>query len=131
MSAQFAVQKALFQAISLLGFTVHDVAPQRPDGGGYPFVEVGAIVFSPMDTKDRNGFDFVARIHVRDDSHNLQPVEMIQGAIYDRLHNAHGDALSIDGYRLIQMRCEMQDVIREAQGQIHGVSEFRGLIETI
>ncbi len=127
MSAESAVQAALFQTIGTLGLTVHDVAPQRGAGGDL-FVTVGEVVFAPLDTKDRNGFDFVARIHVRAETGNMLPVKDAQGLIYRRLH--HGD-LTITGYRLILLRREMSDVIREAQGQIHGVCEYRGLIEAI
>ena len=131
MGASAAVQTALFQALGHLGYPVHDVAPQRTDGGGFPLIEVGAVVLAPLDTKDRNGFDFVARIHVRSDTHGMLAVKEIQDAIYDRLHNAEGDTFTLDGFRLLQMRLEMSDVIREAQGQIHGVCEYRGLIETV
>jgi len=128
MGAAAAVQKGLFQSLGTLGYPVHDVAPQ---GGDLPCIVIGEIVFAPLDTKDRNGFDFVARIHVRSEVHNKLPVRQIQDAIYDRLHNATDDDLTIVGYRLILLRQEMADVIREAQGQIHGVCEFRGLIETV
>ena len=128
MGAAAAVQTALFQAMGTLGYPVHDVAPQ---GGTLPCIVIGEIVLAPLDTKDRNGFDFVARIHVRSEGHNLLPVRQIQDAIYGRLHNASDDALTIAGHRLMQLRREMSDVIREAQGQIHGVCEYRGLIETV
>jgi hypothetical protein len=128
MGAAAAVQRGLFQALGTLGYPVQDVAPQN---GVLPCIIIGEIVFAPMDTKDRNGFDFVARIHVRSEGHNLLPVRQIQDAIYDRLHNATDDVLAIVGCRLILLRREMSDVIREAQGQIHGVCEYRGLIETV
>ena len=128
MGASAPVQRALFEALGTLGHAVHDTPPQRPDGGGYPWIEIGVVVLVPFDTKDRNGFDFVARIHVRSDAHNMLPVKEIQDQIYDRLH--HGD-LTVAGYRLIHLQHEMSDILREAQGQIHGVSEYRGLIETM
>lgn len=128
MGAAAAVQTGLFQSLGTLGYPVHDVAPQ---GGALPCIVIGEIVFAPLDTKYRNGFDFVARIHVRSEGHNLLPVREIQDAIYDRLHNASDDGMTIVGHRLIQLRREMSDVIREAQGQIHGVCEYRGLIETV
>ena len=127
MFVEEAVQVALFQAIGLLGFPTYDVAPQRDVQSDQPFVVIGEIVLVPLDTKDRIGFDFVARIHTRHEANNLLPVKRIQGAMFQRLHN--GD-LTITGHRLIQLRREMTDVTREAQGQIHGVCEYRGLIET-
>ena len=128
MVAEEAVQVALFQAIGTLGFATYDVAPQRGAWPEQPFVVIGEVILAPLDTKDRNGFDFVVRIHTRHESNNLLPVKRIQGAIYQRLH--HGD-LTIIGQRLILLRRELSDVTREAQGQIHGVCEYRGLIETI
>lgn len=127
MGAAVAVQKALFQALGVVGKPIYDLMPQAAN---MPCIVIGEIVFADLDTKDRVGFDFVARIHVRDEGHNILPVREIQDAIFDRLHNASGEALSIEGHRLIQLRREMSDVIREAQGQIHGVCEYRGLIET-
>ena len=128
MGAAAAVQTALFQSLGTLGYPVHDVAPQA---GSLPCIVIGEIVLAPLDTKDRNGFDFVARIHVRSEGHNLLPVRLIQDSIYDRLHNASDDDLTVAGHHLMQLRREMTDVIREAQGQIHGVCEYRGLIETV
>lgn len=128
MGASAAVQVALFQSLGSLGYPVHDVAPQD---GPLPCIVIGEIVLVPLDTKDRSGFDFVARLHVRSDGHNLLPVREAQDAIFARLHNACDDDLTIAGHHLIQLRREMTDVIRETQGQIHGVCEYRGLIETI
>jgi hypothetical protein len=127
MEAEEAVQVALFQAIGALGYPTYDVAPQRGAWPDAAFVVIGEVVFAPLDTKDRNGFDLVARIHTRHEADNLLPVKRIQGAIYRRLHN--GD-LTIPGHRLILLRRVLSDVTREAQGQIHGVCEYRGLIET-
>lgn len=128
MGAAAAVQVALFQSLGTMGYPVHDVAPQ---GGTLPCIVIGEIVLAPLDTKDRNGFEFVARIHVRSDGHNQLPVREVQDAIFARLHNASDGDMSISGHRLIQLRREMTDVIREAQGQMHGVCEYRGLIETV
>lgn len=130
MAAEFAVQDALHSAISSLGLRVVDSAPQASDGGGsagFPYVEVGAIVLAPMDTKDRNGFDMVARIHTRSRSGSMREAKEIQGQIYALLH--HGD-LTITGQSLILMRRETSDVTRAADGSFHGICEYRGLIET-
>jgi hypothetical protein len=130
MAAEFAVQQALFTALSTLGLRVVDSAPEPADGGSdavFPYVEVGAIVLAPMDTKDRNGFDMVARIHTRSRAGSMREAKEIQGQIYGLLH--HGD-LNITGQRLILMRRETSDVTRAADGSFHGICEYRGLIET-
>ena len=129
--AEFETQAALFSALSAIDLRVYDIAPQQANGASlatFPYVEIGAIVMAPMDTKERNGFDFVARIHTRSRSASMKEAKEIQGAIYARLH--HGD-LTITGQRLILLRRETSDVTRAADGSFHGICEYRGLIETI
>ena len=129
--AEFETQAALFSALSAIDLRVYDSAPQQANGASlatFPYVEIGAIVMAPMDTKERNGFDFVARIHTRSRSASMKEAKEIQGAIYARLH--HGD-LTITGQRLILLRRETSDVTRAADGSFHGICEYRGPIETI
>ena len=131
MAAEFATQQALFSALSALGLRVYDSAPQQANGASaavFPYVEVGAIVMAAMDTKDVNGFDFVARIHTRSRSASMKETKDIQGQIYARLHN--GD-LTITGQGSILLRRETSDVSRASDGSFHGVCEYRGLIETV
>lgn len=128
--AETAVQGALYTALTALGLRVYDSAPQQADGASaavFPYVEVGAIVMAPFDTKERNGFDFVARIHTRSRSGSMKEVKEIQGQIYGRLHNGN---LTISGQRLILLRRETSDVTRAGDGSFHGICEYRGLIET-
>ena len=131
MAAEFAVQQGLFTALSALDLRVYDSAPQQANGASlavFPYVEVGAVVMSPLDTKGQNGFDFVARIHTRSRSASMREAKDIQGEIYTRLHN--GD-LTITGQRTILLRRETSDVTRAADGSFHGICEYRGLIETV
>lgn len=128
--AETAVQGALYTALTALGLRVYDSAPQQADGAStavFPYVEVGAIIMAPFDTKERNGFDFVARIHTRSRSGSMKEAKEIQGQIYGRLHNGN---LTISGQRLILLRRETSDVTRAGDGSFHGICEYRGLIET-
>lgn len=133
--ADFEIQKGLYTAISAInisGITLHvyDSAPQQVDGASlavFPYVEVGFIVVTPFDTKEKNGFDFVARIHTRSRSASMKEAKTIQSAIYSALH--HG-ALTIAGYSCILLRRETSDVSRASDGSFHGICEYRGLIET-
>lgn len=135
MSAEFEIQKALYTtlngdvAVSGLVEAVYDAAPQVADGGSgapFPYVEVGTIVIGEMDTKTRNGFNFVARIHTRSRSNSMKETKDIQGAIYDALHL---QAPAIAGYGTILLRRETSDVMRTPEGAFHGVCEYRGLID--
>lgn len=127
--AEFEAQKAFYDALTAIGIRAYDSAQQQADGGStavFPYVEVGAIVMSPMDAKEKNGFDFVARLHTRSRSASMKEAKDIQAAMYAELH--HGD-LSITGFRCILLRRETSDVTRAADGSFHGICEYRGLIE--
>jgi len=129
MGAEVEVQRALYDALSLLGLRVYDSAPQAVDGGSnatFPYVEVGTVAFAPWDTSREQGHDFVARIHTRSRSASMMETKTIQGQIYTRLHLG---LLTIVGHDLILIRREASDVIRAPDGSFHGVCEYRGLIE--
>jgi hypothetical protein len=130
MPAEFEIQKALFVALSALNLRVYDSAPQQTDGASlavFPYVEVGAVAMAPFDTKDRSGFDVVARIHTRSRAAAMRETKDIQGAIYARLHNG---SLTISGQSLILLQRESSFVSRAADGSFHGICEYRGIIET-
>lgn len=128
MSAEVAIQRMLHEVISDLGYTVHDVLPQRADPGadaGWPNVSIGEVVLAAWDDKTTNGFDFVARIHSRSRSAGVREVKEMQGAIYAALHNA---TPPVQGFATVLLRRETSDVTRVADGSFHGVCEYRGLI---
>ena len=137
MSADFEIQKALYTALTGNGTVnglvnaVYDFAPQVADGGSggaFPYIEIGTILNGEMDTKTRNGFDFVARIHTRSRAGSAKETKDIQGAIYNALHL---QSLSVTGYATILLRRETSDVMRTPDGAFHGVCEYRGLIDKV
>lgn len=129
MSAETAIQGALYSALSGLGLTVVDVGKQAADGSTctlYPYVEVGMIVIGPFDTSSETGFDFLARIHTRSRSGSMEEAKLIQGQIYDRLHRG---AINVSGYKLITIQRERSEMLNAPDGSFHGVCEYRGLID--
>jgi len=126
MGAETAIQGALYIALSGIGLTVYDAAPQKDNGGNFPYIEVGQVVVSEFDTAGDIGFDFIARIHTRSRSAAMKQTKDIQGQIYARLHRG---ALTITGHRLIDLQRQASDVTRVSDGSFHGVCEYRGLIE--
>lgn len=129
MSGEVAVQKAIYIALAALGLRVVDRGQKAEDGGtptAFPYVEVGYIVLNPYDTARETGFDYLARIHVRSRSGSLAEAKGIQGQIYARLHRG---ALNITGFNHILIQLERSDIVPTPDGSIHGVCEFRGLIE--
>lgn len=131
MSGELAVQGALYSALSALGFNVVDRAGHAADGGSttaFPYVEVGMIVMNPFDTARETGFNYLARIHTRSRSGSMAETKGIQGQIYARLHRG---ALTVSGFHHVLIQRESSEVMVAPDGQIHGVCEYRGLIEAI
>jgi hypothetical protein len=129
MSAETAVQGALYSALSALGLRVVDAGQQAADGGlstAFPFVEIGMVVMSPFDTARETGHAFVARIHTRSASASMAETKGIQGQIYDRLHRGN---LTVTGHHFILLQRDRSEVLRAPSGAFHGVCEYRGLIE--
>lgn len=129
MSAEIEVQRMLSSALSGIGLTVYDFAPQAADGGSnakYPYVEIGAIILSEWDTATELGFNMLARIHTRSRSAGAKECKVIQGQIYAALHRTQ---LPITGQNNILMMREMSDCTRIADGTFHGVCEYRALIQ--
>jgi hypothetical protein len=129
MAAEFEVQKALYTAISGLGLTTYDSAPQQADGASlavFPYVEVGAIILTEWDTAGETGFDFIARIHTRSRSAAMSEAKGIQAQIYARLHRG---ILAVTGFNTINVTREQSFCELVGDGSFHGVCEYRGLIE--
>lgn len=130
MSGETSIQGALHAALTSLGLTVYDAAPQTTDGGSnslWPYVEVGMIVLTPFDTRSETGHEMAARIHTRSRSGSMKEAKVIQGQIWGRLHNG---ALTVAGHNTILLRREISDVSRASDGSFHGVCVYRGLFTT-
>lgn len=128
-SAEFEIQKALFQALAGLGLTVYDSAPQAADGGSlaaWPYVEVGFISLAPFDTANSTGFDGVARIHARSRSGSMAETKDIQGRVYDRLHRG---VLAVPGFLTVTIQRELSRCDRMSDASFHGVCEYRLLLD--
>jgi len=128
-SAEFEIQKALFQALSGIGLTVYDSAPQAADGGStanWPYVEVGFISLAPFDTANSTGFDGVARIHTRSKTGSMAEAKDIQGRIYDRLHRG---TVAVAGFLTVTVQRELTRCDRMPDGSFHGVCEYRLLLD--
>ena len=130
MSAETAVQAALYTALTGLGLTVYDVAPQASDGGStasWPYVEIGFIGLSEWDTGSWLGHEFTARIHTRGQrAAGMAAVKTIQGDIYEALHRV---PLTITGQQNVVLARQTSFCDRAPDGTFHGVCEYNGLIK--
>jgi len=136
MSVEFALQTALFEGLSgsaelsALGVSIYDVPPQSEDGepaGDFPQIAMGRMISIPLDTSSRVGFDVVIRIHTRSATGSLKECREIQAHIYKLLHR---EPLAVAGFNMFSLRRESSDCDRDPDRIIHGVCEFRALIET-
>lgn len=129
MSGELELQRALYLAISGLGYTTYDSAPQAADGGStanWPYVEIGFISLAPFDTANSTGFDAAARIHTRSKSGSMAECKTLQGAVYDRLHRG---VLAVTGHATVTVEREMTQCDRMPDKTFHGVCEYRVLLD--
>lgn len=135
MGIEVEYQRALFTALNdakaALGVTgVYDIAPQAADGGdiaAFPYIVIARIFPVQSDTQTTNGFEMTSRIHVFSRSGSMLECKTIQGKVYDILHRA---ALSVTGFNSYLLLRSDSDTVPDQDGKIHGVCEYRGLVET-
>lgn len=133
MGVEAALQTALYARLSgaSLGVAgVHDVAPQAGDGGDvsvFPYIVMGRAIASGMDTKSTLGFSMLIRIHTFSRAGRRLECKTVQGAIYDTLHRQE---LTVTGHSNFVLVREDSDCWPDADGKIHGVCEYRALIES-
>ena len=133
MGVEWELQKAVYTTISgaSLGVQgVYDIAPQSADGGdgaAFPYVTIGRTVVTQNDTQTTVGFAAQMRIHTFSRSGSMKECKEIQGAIFAALHRT---PLTITGFRNFSLLREDTDCFPDQDGKLHGVCEFRALIET-
>jgi hypothetical protein len=130
---EFPLQQAIYTALSAASLGVqgvYDIAPQNADGGDgsvFPYVAMGRAVVTSLDTQTTNGFAAQIRIHTYSRSGSMKECKEIQGAIYSALHRQE---LSITGFNNFSLLRESTDCTPMGDGQLHGVCEYRALIES-
>lgn len=137
MTVEWPLQKALYERLSLdlglsgLGVTVYDLPPVSEAGdiaGDFPQIACGRIIPNPLDTSSRIGFDVVIRLHTRSATQSFKECREIQSRLFDLLHK---QVFAVAGFNLISLRREGSDCDRDPDRIIHGVCEYRALLETL
>ena len=129
---QAAIQTALYARLNgaSLGVSIYDRLPQHADGGDgtdYPAISMGRIIFTEDDTQTTDGGAFVCRIHTYVRGGSMLACKTIQDAIYAALHRQE---LTVTGHNNFSLLRTDTDCTYEQDGRVHGICEFRGLIET-
>ncbi len=131
-SPAWELQKAIYGAlvadtnlIALLGGPrIYDEVPR---GAEFPYVTFGPHTARDWSTGTEIASEHLLVMRVWTKSGGEKDTHLILEAVRGALHNA---ALGLDGHRLVNLRHEMSDAMRGADGETHqGVARFRAVIE--
>jgi hypothetical protein len=131
-SASWALQQAIFAALTadaalialLGGERVWDDVPTRAD---FPYVTFAQTSERDWSTGSEDGAEHVLTLHVWSRAGGRKETHEIMGAVRTALNDA---ALSLSGYRLINLRHEFSEARRDADGEtFHGIVRFRAVTE--
>jgi hypothetical protein len=133
-SASWALQRSIYEVLSadaamtnLLGADrIFDGAPQRT---AMPYVTYGQSVMRDWSTGSEAGEEHLLTLHVwsradgRNEAHEI--MQALRGALHER-------PLTLDGHRLINLRHEVSEARREADGETyHGIVRLRAVTEPL
>ncbi|MCU0955091.1 MAG: DUF3168 domain-containing protein [Hyphomicrobium sp.] len=134
MSAGFELQKAVFaklagdaQVLALLGGAriYNDV----PRGARLPYVTIGESTMRDWSTDSEGGHEHFLSILVWSRANGEREVHQILSAIEVALD---GTALSLPGFRLVNLRHEFSEIRREADGETsRGLMRLRAVTEPV
>lgn len=129
----WAIQQAVFTALSgasavtSLCSTIRDFGPRADDASAiYPYIAIGDMILSEMDTDTSTGFDAVFRLHVYSDQGGARQCRQIQDAIYATIHR---QTFAVTGYNDILIYRMDSQILQTSRGAFHGVDEYRALLD--
>ncbi len=81
-----------------------------------------------LDTASERGFEHALNFHVWSRYGGRKEAKAVLDALYGVLHDA---TLSLSGHRLVNLRFELADIFRDADGETyHAVARYRAVTET-
>jgi len=133
MSPELALQKAVIACLrtdtglsALVGARVHD---QPPEDRIYPMVTLTRAEVRPWGGVDGEGTEHVLTLTVTSRFEGTEEAKAIIAAIRVALDNP---ALTLDGHRLVNLRCAFCDVFRAADWRsVIGVARVRAVVEPL
>jgi hypothetical protein len=125
-----ALYSALYAARATLGVNdVYDIKPQASDHGDdtvFPYIVIGSVFIVEGDTQTKNGFEITCRIHTHSRAGAKLECKTIQGEIYDLLHRVEMNVTGFNNYSLLR---QDTDCSKKDDSEIHGICEYRALLE--
>lgn len=130
-NAAWALQQAVYAALTsdaplvalLGGARVYDVVPTRAE---FPYVTIAQTAERDWSTGSEAGGEHTLTLHVWSRGGGRKETLAIVAAARAVLHEA---ALSLSGFRLINLRHEVSEVRRDGE-TFHGIVRFRAVTET-
>lgn len=126
---ELALQKAIYTKLSAsaIGASIYDTAPQSADGASTgAYITIGYSIASESDTWTKNGLSVLFRIHTFSRSGSMLECRTIQSAIYAALHRQPLTVVGNNNYELFR---EDSTCFADQDSKIHGVCEYRALVE--
>jgi Protein of unknown function (DUF3168) len=133
-SAAWSLQKALFAALAadapllalLRGPHIYDDVPQA---SAFPYITFDPSTARDWSTASDTGSEHSITLSVWSQAKGRAQVHEIMAAARDALH---GQPLTLDGHRLINLRHEFSEPRRSADGETYlGTARFRAVTEPI
>lgn len=131
-SPAWELQKAVYDALSadadlialLGGARIYDHVPR---GAAFPYITFGPSTTRDWSTGTEKGSEHLLTLRVWSKAGGEKEVHLMLEAIRAALHEA---ALTPAGHRLVSLRHELSDAVREPDGETYqGVARFRALTE--
>lgn len=136
MSVEIALQTALYTALNGdagLGAVitgVYDRAPQAADSGdasAFPYIILGDTILTIDDTDTSTNFNALTRLHTWSRTGSKKECKEIQALIFNLLHDA---SLTVTGWNCYSVLREDSRSIWDDDGQVHGICEYRILLQS-
>jgi hypothetical protein len=133
-SSGWALQKSIYETlaidagvISLLGSPrIYDDTPQRT---AFPYITLGQSTLRDWSTGSDEGDEHLLTVHVWSRAEGRKEAHELMQALREALHER---ALSLEGHRLVNLRHELSEARREADGETyHGIVRLRAVTEPI
>ena len=131
-ASSWALQSSIFQALanspeltSLLGG--ERIYSNPPPAAQFPFITLGQTVNLDWSTGTEDGTEHSLTLHVWSRGGGRKEAVEIMAAARAVLHEA---ALSLSGFRLVNLRHEVSEARRDPDGETyHGIVRFRAVTE--
>lgn len=133
-SASWSLQQAIYTTVTNDAALNALIGPPRlydhvPQNTAYPYLTLGQSTVRDWSTGTEVGDEHSLTLHVWSRASGRKEANDIMAALKDALHDR---ALTLSGYRLVNMRHELSEARREPDGDTyHGLIRFRAVTETL